>query len=89
MSWPSQSTFRIGECTDVQERTIPNVRAERTLVTMVLVDWAVERACEKEYRPLRCGYIEHITGGRYADGRNHHPPVYDFRTSKPTSFLTS
>src|SRR5215470_3843206 len=42
---------------------------------MVRVDSAVAWACEKEYRPLRSGCIERIKGGRYADRRNHHPPV--------------
>src|SRR5262245_15785706 len=49
---------------------------------MVLVDSAVEWACEKHNRPLRCGCIEHIKGGRYANGRNHHPPVLHGR--RPT-----
>src|SRR4051794_25184411 len=42
---------------------------------MVLVDLAVASPCEKEYRPLGCGCTEHIKGGRYVDGRDHHPPV--------------
>ena len=42
---------------------------------MVLVAQAAGSICETQNRPLRCGWTEHITGGRYAHGRDHHPLV--------------
>ena len=40
---------------------------------MVLVAQVVQSICETHNRPLRCGCIEHIIGGRYTHGRDHHP----------------